>query len=114
MNCNLAGRNELNITASRHRKALFVILLLMTSSVWAQPRAGDQVKSQGLLIDDQEEATERMPQMRQGQDKRTSAFTYANYYRFFPDMINQDDRDWQGQVQVPQAGGFDVTENQWP
>ena len=62
-----------------------------------------------LLIGDQQEATKRMQQMQQDQQKKTTAFTYGNYYRFFPDMTNQGNRDWQGQMQVPRASGFEAT-----
>ena len=54
-----------------------------------------------LLIGDQAAARERMKVMGQAQAESNRAFTYGNYYRFFPEMIQQNGRDWQSQTQTP-------------
>ena len=59
-----------------------------------------------LLIGDQAAARKQMKAMGQAQAESNKAFTYGNYYRFFPDMIQQKDRDWQGQTQTPRAESF--------
>lgn len=65
-----------------------------------------------LLIGDQQEATERMQQMKQQQAESTSTFTYGNYYRFYPAMAGENDRDWQGHQQIPRARGFGAVGDQ--
>jgi beta-mannosidase len=59
-----------------------------------------------LLIGDQADARKRMKAMGQEQAESNKAFTYGNYYRFFPDMIQQNDKDWQSQTQTPRANLF--------
>lgn len=61
-----------------------------------------------LLIGDQQAAREKMKALGKAQSESNNAFTYGNYYRFFPDMVNQNNRDWQSTVQTPQAAGFDA------
>ncbi len=56
-----------------------------------------------LLIGDQETARARMQELGKVQTRSSDDFTYGNYYRFFPDMIKQDGRDWQGDSQIPRA-----------
>ncbi|WP_146528686.1 glycoside hydrolase family 2 protein [Novipirellula artificiosorum] len=56
-----------------------------------------------LLIGDQAEARNRMKAMGQEKSSSNNVFTYGNYYRYFPDMIQQNDNDWQSQTQMPRA-----------
>jgi beta-mannosidase len=44
-----------------------------------------------LLIGDQADARQRMKAMGQEQGESSKAFTYGNYYRFFPDMLQQNE-----------------------
>ena len=60
-----------------------------------------------LLIGDQEEASAKMKAMGEELRKLNDTYTYGNYYRFFPDMTREDDRDHQSQVDVPRAQRFE-------
>ncbi len=59
-----------------------------------------------LLIGDQETARQKMRELGSLLSESSNELTYGNYYRFFPDMIRQKDRDWQGETQIPRAAGF--------
>lgn len=59
-----------------------------------------------LLIGDQEAAREKMRELGAILSESSNEFTYGNYYRFFPEMIKQNDQDWQTETQTPRAAGF--------
>jgi beta-mannosidase len=63
-----------------------------------------------LLIGDQALARVQMRDMGQARSARNKAFTSGNYYRFFPEMIQEDDHDWESQTQTPRAKSFPQSE----
>ena len=87
--------------AGQVEKQFHVSLSLMDSS-------GDELSNNQylLLIGDQAAAREQMKAMGQAQAESNRTFTYGNYYRFFPEMTQQNDRDWQSQTQTPRAESF--------
>lgn len=61
-----------------------------------------------LLIGDQEKARQMMKAMGKTRSETTNRFTYGNYYRFYPDMINKQGPVWDSEIQIPSASGFDA------
>lgn len=59
-----------------------------------------------LLIGDQEAARKKMKEMGKSISDNNKAFTYGNYYHFYPDMHRQTGAGWQSQTQTPTAEGF--------
>ena len=59
-----------------------------------------------LLIGSQADAKKRMRAMGQEQAESDKVFTHGNYYRFYPDMIQNEDNDWQSQTQTSLAEPF--------
>ncbi len=59
-----------------------------------------------LLIGDQEAARKQMRELGSLLSETSQEFTYANYFRFFPEMLRQNDHDWQSETQIPRAAGF--------
>lgn len=60
-----------------------------------------------LLIGDQEAARTTFKEMSVKLHKYNQDFTYGNYYRFFPDVINEDGKSWSGDSEIPRARGFE-------
>ena len=80
----------------------FTVSLSLTDSEGGQVSANEYM----LLIGDQQAARKKMQELGKSLSKSSNDFTYGNYYRLFPDMIKQDDHDWQGKTQTPRAAGF--------
>lgn len=69
---------------------------------------GDEISANEytLLIGDQHAARKKMQELGRLQSKSIGEFTTGNYYRYFPEMTQQNGRDWQGETQIPRAAGF--------
>ena len=60
-----------------------------------------------LLIGDKDLAAIKFKAMGQEIRKHNSEYSYGNYYRFFPDLINEDGKSYQSKTQIPRARGFE-------
>ena len=56
-----------------------------------------------LLIGDQEAARARMNSMGDDLSRNVRRYTGGNYYRYFPDIIRDENHDWESDVQIPRA-----------
>lgn len=59
-----------------------------------------------FLIGDQATASKKFKEMGDAIRQRNGKYTYGNYYRFFPDMIRENGKDHQSDIQHPRAKGF--------
>jgi beta-mannosidase len=59
-----------------------------------------------LLIGDQQAARRKMRELGSLRSATNNEFTYGNYYRFFPDMIQHKAQTRQREKQIPRATGF--------
>jgi len=80
----------------------FNVILSLTNS------AGQEVSNNEymLLIGDQAVARRKMRDMGKVLSQSIQTYTSGNYYRFYPDMVEQGGGVWQGEGQVPRASGF--------
>ena len=83
-------------------KKYFTVRLSLTDDQGEEISANEYM----LLIGDQTAARKKMRELGSLLSESSNEFTYGNYYRFFPEMINQNDRDWQSETQIPRAAGF--------
>ena len=60
-----------------------------------------------LLIGDKEKAAQKFKEMGEEIRARNSKYSYGNYHRFFPDMINENGKSYQSRTEVPRARGFE-------
>lgn len=59
-----------------------------------------------FLIGDQKKASAHMKAMQKEMMGRVREYTYGNYLRFFPSMVNQDGANRESDMQTPRAVGF--------
>jgi len=59
-----------------------------------------------FLIGDQEKATKAFNQMQKAMQQKNAKYTYGNYYRFFDDMIRENNKDHDSQTNHPKASGY--------
>ncbi|MDW7692728.1 hypothetical protein R9C00_11660 [Flammeovirgaceae bacterium SG7u.111] len=77
-------------------------------SLSLKDKSGKEISSNEymLLIGDQEEATKHFNEMRLEMHKKNSKHTYGNYYRFFPQIVDEDGDTWDSETEMPRATGY--------
>ena len=59
-----------------------------------------------FLIGDQKQATLQFKEMQKEMLRLNAKYTYGNYYRFYPEMINKAGVRYESDIQIPCAEGF--------
>ena len=59
-----------------------------------------------FLIGDQKQATLQFKEMQKEMLRLNAKYTYGNYYRIYPEMINKAGVRYESDIQIPCAEGF--------
>ncbi|WP_066631467.1 glycoside hydrolase family 2 protein [Labilibacter marinus] len=60
-----------------------------------------------FLIGDQKEASAQFKKMGEESRKRTGEFTYGNYFRFFENVVRENGKDYESDVEQPRATEYE-------
>lgn len=83
-------------------KNRFYVTLKLTDKKGAELSANDYL----FLIGDQKEATKQFNVMMKEMIKKNGEYGYGNYLRYYDEMIRENGKDYESEVETPRAEGF--------